>query len=231
VKRRLIYLPFLFLVFLNQTTVAYETDWTERKLGKIILKADKAARQKKWTRAIQYGEQMLKGVKSLDQPSDARYISQLKTLNRYYDNAKRLHHVAGRVKEAYILSKEYLEPTHETTMMSRTLYYKLLIADKNYNGAIPLVLENISILKKGENEDFRRHHYLKQLYSLYRMTGQLEKEEETLLLFLDLDKKLFNSSAKENVKIILNLANNYCRQKKFEEFNGLIKKYKLRYVC
>lgn len=230
-KRRWIYLPLLLLVFLNHSTVAYETDWTEKKLGKVILKADKAARQKKWARAISYGEQMLQGVKALNQPDDARYIHQLKSLNRYYDKAKRLHEVPERVKECYILSKKHLGPNHETTRMSRTLYYKLLISSKNYNGAISLVLENISILKKGEKEDYRQHHYLKQLYSLYRMTGQLEKEEEALLRFLDLDKQIFNSSAKENIKIILNLANNYCRQKKLEKFNNLIKKYKFKYTC
>ncbi|PCI49635.1 MAG: hypothetical protein COB49_04670 [Alphaproteobacteria bacterium] len=230
-KRRWIYLPFLLIVFLNHTTVAYDTDWTEKKLGKVILKADKAARQKKWARAIRYGEQMLQGAESLGQPNDARYINQLKNLNRYYDKAKRLREVPERVKKGYILSKEHLGPNHETTRMSRTLYYKFLISNKNYNDAISLVLENLSILKKDKNEDYRQYHYLKQLYSLYRMTGQLGKEEATLLRFLDLDKQIFNSSAKENIKIILNLANNYCRQKKFEKFNSLIKKYKLKYTC
>jgi len=235
VKRGWIYLPFLLFVFLGHTTAGYgaqeETNWTEKKLGKIILKADRAARQKKWQRAITYGEQVLKGVRVLDRPEDARYITQLKNLNRYYDKAGRLNEVPGRVKEGYMLSREYLGVRHGTTMMSRTLYYKFLIFARNYTGAITLVQENITSLRESKNEDYRRHHYLKQLYSLYEMTGQLEKEEQTLLRFLKLDKRMFDSTDEENRKVFLSLANNYCRQKKFEKFNRLIKAHNLKYVC
>lgn len=228
-KKGIIFLPFLLLVFLVQT--ACGSDWTERKLGRVIVKADRAARQKKWTRAIKYGEQVFLGTQDLNQPDDARYINLLRNLNRYYDKANRLSEVAGRVKEAYILSQKHLGTTHETTMMSRTLYYKILIFHKNYKDALPLVLENISILKKNEADDYKRHHYLTQLYSLYKMTGQFKKEERTLLKLLELDKDIYDISETENIKIILDLAENYCRQKKNAQFKQLIKTYKLKYAC
>lgn len=63
------------------------------------------------------------------------------------------------------------------------------------------------------------------------MTGQPAKEEETLLQYLELDKRIFDSSDKDNIKIILDLAENYCRQKKLTEFSDLMKSYGLKYQC
>jgi hypothetical protein len=235
VKRYVILYSFLLIILFNHSVIdhvfADQISWTEKKLGKTVLKADKAARQKKWSRAIKYGEEVLLGVQALNKKGDARYINQLKNLNKYYDHAKRLSEVEPRVKEAYILSKKYLGLAHKTTRESRTLLYKILISNKNYPDVIPLVLENISILGESEAEKYRHLHYLKQLYSLYGMTGQVKKEEKTLLEFLEFDKRVFGSSGKDNILIVLNLANNYCKQKKIEEFNELMKTYSLKYKC
>lgn len=234
-RKRRRYLPLLLLVFLGHLLsgplCAASTDWTERKLGKVIIKADKAARKKQWSRAIKYGERMLQGTRALDQQSDARYINLLKNLNRYYDRAQRLNDVANRVKEAYILSRQHLGSTHETTMMSRTLYYKFLMSNRDYKGAINLVLENISILGKSEEDDYRLLHYLKQLYSLYGITNQLEPEETTLLRYLEKSRELFGENGEDNAKVIWILAQNYCRQKKILDFNRLKEIHNLKYVC
>ena len=220
-----------FLHCVSDPVFADQLAWTEKKLGRVILKADKAARQKKWSQAIKYGEQVLLGVQALNKHSDARYINQLKNLNKYYDFAKKLLEVEPRVKEAYILSRENLGPAHKTTIVSRTLLYKILISSKKYEDVIPLVLEDISILGQSEAENYRHLHYLKQLYSLYGMTGQLKKEEKILLEFLEFDKRVFDSSVQDNILIILNLASNYCRQRKSEEFHELMKTYSLKYKC
>lgn len=234
-KRKVILYSFLLIILLNHPVIdrvsAGQSSWTEKKLGKAVLKADKAARQRKWSKAIKYGEQVLLGVQALNKKGDARYINQLKNINKYYDHAKRLLEVEQRVKEAYILSQKHLGAAHKTTRESRTLLYKILISNKSYLDVIPLVLENISILGKSEAENYRHLHYLKQLYSLYGMTGQLNKEEKTLLEFLEFDKRVFGSSGKDNILIILNLANNYCRQKKIGEFYELMKTYSLKYKC
>lgn len=230
-KIKWIYLPFLLLVFLNQTVIATETEWTEKKLGKVSLKSVRAADKNRWSRAIKYGEQALKASEALDKPTDARYLHFLKNLNRYYDKTGRLQEVPTRVKKTYLQSKKYLGITHPTTKMSRTLYYKLHISNRNYMAAIPLVLENISVLNVGTDKDYKHHQYLKQLYSLYAMTGQLIKEERTLIEFIKLDKHLYGTTDRENTKIIQNLANNYCRQKKFKEFTELVKKHQLQFIC
>jgi len=231
VKSRLIFLPFLIFIFLTLPVTAGDTGWTEKKLGKIILKADKAARQRDWPRAIKYGEQMLQGSAALDQRSDARYINLLKNLNRYYDRAGRLQDVGPRLREAYMLSRQHLSPAHATTIMNRHLLYKLLISTGAYQDAIPLVLEGVSLIGKGEEDNLRRHHYLKQLYSLYGLTGQLAKEENALVRFLELNRQLFGSDNQDNVKGISVLAKNYCRQRKFEQFRELVEKHDLKYVC
>ena len=230
-KKRILFLAFFLLASLTYPVVGEETNWTEKKLGKIILKADKAAHKKRWARAIKYGEKMLQGSAALDQKSDARYINLLKNLNQYYNKSKKLNHVSLRVKTAYLLSQKHLGSDHKTTRTSRKLYYKYLVSQKAYQAALPLVLESISIAGTTRDEDIKKLHYIKQLYSLYRLTGQLEKEERTLLHFMELDKRLFESSDEDNIKVIINLANNYCHQKKIDEFNALMKAHNLKYKC
>lgn len=228
---RWIYLPFLTLLFLSHSVGIAETQWTEKKLGKVTLRAAQAADRNQWTRAIKYGEQMLRASAQLDKKSGTRYLALLKNLNRYYDRAGRLKEIAPQVETAYQQSRKKLGTAHSTTKINRTLFYKLHISNRNYQAAIPLVLESISVLKTGADENYNHHQYLKQLYSLYAMTGQLAKEEERLLEFLELDKRLYGSSDKDNVKIIQNLANNYCRQKKIKEFRTLITRHQLHYSC
>lgn len=234
-RRRWLHLPVLLLILLGYTATvpacAGETNWTERKLGKVILRADKAARQKKWGRAIKYGERMLKGSDILDRHSDARYINLLKNLNIYYDKADRLEKVTSRVKEAYILSEKHLGPSHATTKASRLLYYKTLVTHKEYLTAIGLVRESISVLGKTKDDDFRLLHYRHQLYSLYGRTNQFEKEEETLLQLLKLNKRLLGDDIQDNIKIILSLARTYCLQNKAPEFDELMEMYHLEYEC
>lgn len=153
---------------------------------------------------------------------DIEYIRRLKTLNRYYDKAVKLDQIPERVKEAYLLSKEQLAPLHDSSKTSRLLYYKLLIAQKSYREAINIVQENIALVGPSEDEQFRLYHYLKQLYSLYGLTGQLPQEEQTLLTFLALDKRLVGSPAEEQIQIIILLAQNYCLQKSLASLESLV---------
>jgi len=230
-KRCFLFFPFLLLIFLVHPVHANETNWTEKKLGKVIIRADRAAQQKKWARAIKYGERMIVGSKALDQHNDVRYINLLKSLNKYYDKANRLQEVAPRVLEAYQLSKKHFDPEHNTTIICRTLYYKLLTLNKRYQQAIPLVQENISIFENRDKEEYRLIHYLTQLYSLYALTHQYEKEEKTLVKLLEINKRTFGNDDEDNINIILRLAQNYCRQEKHDKFNQLIASQNLKYYC
>ncbi len=233
--RKLLFIIYLLLIFTGSLfSIPVQADqnyWTEKKLGKVILKAERAAHQRRWTLAIKYGEEMLRGSDALDQHSDARYINQLKNLNLYYDKADRLKEVAARVVETYSLSKKYLGLQHKTTLTSRHLYYKLLLINKKYNEAISIVLENISTIGNKRNEKLKYLRYLEQLSTLYGLTKQLEKEEETLVQLLNMNTELLSSSDEDNLDIILNLAENYCRQNKVGKFEKLITTHNLKYFC
>ena len=234
-KRRSFFLPILIVSLLNlfgsQQIALGQSRWTEEKIGKISIKADQAATRKKWSQAIKHGEQGLKASTVLYGANAPETISRLRTLNRYYDKAGRLTEIAARVKRAYFISKEYFPPTHNTAAVSRLLYYKLLIAQKDYKNAIPVVLENITTLTNSRNDQFRHMHYLGQLHGLYGLTDQLPQRERALLKFLELNKKLVGESAQDNMKIIMNLARTYCLQNKVEEFKALTQTYGLDLKC
>ncbi|MFC3050489.1 hypothetical protein [Kordiimonas pumila] len=226
-------LPFLCLLLCccSVTVVAGQPDWSEEKVGRLAVKADRAATQKNWTKAIRYGEEMLEGASALYGETDEDYLNRLKTLNRYYDKAGRLLEVSDQVIKAYQLSKTSLGPRHHISELSRLLYYKLLIAKKDYSAAVVVVQENIALLSDSEDDKFKRLHYMEQLFSLYGLLQQRSLEEQTLLEMLDLSKELMGPDSAENMPIILNLANSYCRQNKVEAFNALMKLYDLKYTC
>ncbi|MEZ5757658.1 MAG: hypothetical protein R3D86_05495 [Emcibacteraceae bacterium] len=112
-KIRWIFLPFLIVVFQNQSVISAESPWTEKKLGSLSLKAAQAAKNRNWSEAIIYSKQLLEGTKEIEKPNSTRYINFLKDFNRYHDKAGRLNEVASSVKEAYFLSKENLGITHQ----------------------------------------------------------------------------------------------------------------------
>lgn len=209
----------------------YDTTWTERKLGKAIIKRDRAALQKRWPLAIKYGEKVLEGSRQLNKESDPRYINQLKTLNRYYDKQGKLAQVAPRVERAYALSQKHLGSRHETTLMSRTLYYKLLISRKDYQAAIPLVKANIALYQSSGENKYRLLRYLKQLFSLYALSGELALQEKAIHEYLALNKELFGPDDEDNLEVIEVLVKNYCRQKKMDQFNHLVKTHDLNFEC
>ena len=239
-KRRRSILPVLLFLSLGMLCAGGLTsaeafvknsDWSEEKIGKVAVKADKAAVRKKWPRAIKYGEEMLAGAEALYGPNALQTLNRLKTLNRYYDKAGRLIEVQGRIQKAYLLSKQHCPPEHDTAVISRLLYYKLLLREKNYSDAIPIVFENMAVLGDSEDDAFKRIHYLGQLHGLYGATGQLAERERTLLEQLELNKQLTSDHIEDNMKIILNLAKTYCLQKKFKDFRRLMQAHNLPHEC
>lgn len=242
-KIRPLYLSCLLLLSIVTTQInwaqADQGNWTEEKVGKLSVKADRAAMRKKWRLAIKYGEEMLKGSAALYDVNDPTYITRLKNLNRYYDKAGRLTEVAGRVKLAYELAKAHLEPSHSVATTSRVLYYKLLLTQKKYQEAIPVVYLNMSTLTKSKDDQFRKLHYFRQLYALYGLTGQFEKEEEYILNYIHLHEELIGElktdgdleEDKDDELILKRLVQNYCRRELTDKIKALTQKYDLKYIC
>jgi len=229
-----IYFSFLIIIsaFFSVLANADTIRWTEKKLGKVILQANYAASKKEWARAIEYGEKMLAGSKALDHANHPRYINLLKNLNRYYDKQNRLREISERVTQAYQLSKENFGLTHKTTTQTRYMYFKLLISEKKYTQAIPLVREAMSALGNSQEDKFKLHGYLKQLYSLHGLAGQFEEEEKILHQYLELNNELLGPEEDDETKtVFVVLAKNYCRQNKIEEFHNLVRKHQLNYKC
>ncbi len=214
-----------------QSCFAKDIQWTEEKIGKLAVKADRAATSKNWRQAILYGEEMLEGSNLLYGLESTESVQRLKTLNRYYDKSDRLLEVSERVELAYNLSRKYFPLDHHTTEVSRLLYYKLLIAQERYAAAIPVVWENISILSKSEDDEFKRLHYLQQLHGLYGLTNQIEQREKILIRQLELNKRLLGDDVESTVDIVMNLARAYCLQGKQQEFHKLMLDFGLRFKC
>ena len=242
-KRRSRYISCLILLCFALLHIAgvqaEQINWTEEKLGKLSVKADRAAMRKKWRLAIKYGEKMLEGSAALYEINDPNYIYRLKNLNRYYDKAGRLTEVAGRVKLAYELANKHLPPNHSAATTCRVLYYKLLIAQKNFHEAIPVIHLNMSTVTKSKDDQFRKLYYFRQLYALYGLTAQFKKEEQALLDYIHLHEGIIGKlqtdghlEGDEDDELILRrLVQNYCRRNMPDKIKELAQKYNLTYIC
>lgn len=230
-KKIIIFTPLIFCLLIWAAPGNSQDVWTERKLGKVIIRAEKAALKKRWKQAIKYGTRALDGSMVLDQKEAPRYINLLKNLNIYYDKSGKLKNIPEQVETAYNLSAKVLGDDHPTTLKSRSLYFKILLSQKRFSAAIPLVLEDIAVYENDEKEQYKILVYLSQLYSLYALTGQFEREGKALERLLALNIALFGEMDDSHFPIIRDLSHNYCRQKEQQKFNGLIEKYNLKYQC
>ncbi len=125
----------------------------------------------------------------------------------------------------------HLGPEHYISEVSRLLYYKLLVADKNYGPATLVVKENIALLGDSEDDRFRRLDYLKQLFSLYGLSGRKAEEAQAIEDYLALEAELEIPPLEESLPVIISLAKNYCERKMYREFQSVMQRFELEYVC
>lgn len=226
------YIPILFFLLgaitLPSGALSAKTVWTEKEFGKLGNIAEKLARRDRWEEAIEVGEEMVQASLFLDNTKAERYVGSLTELLSYYNKAEKLSLVADLVKETYELSKIHRGIDHYSTQRNRTFFYKVLIAEQNYHAAIPLVLENVQLYSQNSQETFRLYHYYKQLYSLYGLTGQYEQEERAINKVIEMRFDLVGDNDPEQ---IYSLAQNLCRQDKFEAFKELALEHSLKYSC
>ncbi len=205
--------------------------WTIKKIEKAENRASRAADKKKWVLAIRHGEKALEGLRARGEQNTPRYIQTLLKVTGFYSQSGRLGEIEARVEQAYNQARALLGPAHVLTREARAFYYARLVVRKDYASAIRLVQDAMAVLGTTMDEDYRRHRYLKHLYSLYGLTGELALEEDALKRFLALDARLYGNAVEDNGEIIQNLANNYCRQGKLAEFESLRAQHGLAFVC
>lgn len=218
--------------FMASPAIAFEgKTWSAGKIEKVRKRATIAADKKKWSLAIRYNEQVLAALRSRAMQDSAPYIQALILGADYYAQAGRVMEADARAAEAYARAEANLPGAHEITRAARAAHYRQLVARQDYSAALALVEEAVAALGVTVDDDYRRHRYLKHLYSLYGLTGQLAREEETIEAFLRLDRQLYGNTAIDHAKVLQNLANSYCLQGKLQEFENLRPKLPGDFVC
>ena len=210
---------------------AEPSDWSKKKISQITIEADKAERTKNWALAIELGEQLLQANRARYGKENARCLASLIRLNGFYHRANRLTEVAGRLEQAYLLSKKRLGINDKQTTKTRFLFYKFLVADKQYDKAILLVEENLNNIKPSIKQNDRQRRYLNQLRFLYGIKGDYEKEALILQQVILLGTGQSGYDYRDHKKAVLDLARNYCRRKLLREFTDFVKEQKLYYFC
>jgi hypothetical protein len=218
--------------FMASAAIAGEgKTWSASKIEKVRKRAAIAADKKKWSLAIRYNEQILAALRSRAMQDSAPYIQALIHGADYYAQAGRVAEAGARAAEAHARAEANLGEGDELAHAARAAHYRQLIAKQDYSAALALVEEAVAALGTTTDDDYRRHRYLKHLYSLYGLTGQLAREAETLETFLRLDRQLYGNTAADHAKVLQNLANSYCLQGKLEEFGSLQPKLSSEFVC
>lgn len=195
------------------------------------MAADQAVRRQNWSVAIIHAEKLVEANQVLFGLNSKNYIASLVRLNRYHSRAKRLHDIPEPLERTYKLSKKQLGVSHDLTVISRFLFYKFLVSDKQYERAILLVKENLSCLGSGKEKEERLRRYLNQLRFLYALTDKFEEEERVLLQLIQMDSEAEDYAYGDHKQMIADLARNYCRRKMLFKFSDLVKERNLYYFC
>ena len=205
--------------------------WSEKKFGKTFISIDRDLDRKRWHRVIKRGQKALPHCVALHSLSDTRCIILLRNINLSYSKIRRFNPNPEQIELAYTLAKAELGPSHMTTNISRDIYYNYALYKEDYAGAIPLALELLAVEETIRQDPWEILALVEQLYALYGLTEQWSKEEDQLKRLLSMTESLIGKDGEDYQAAALALAQNYCVQKKLEDFYILIKEHRLSIRC
>ena len=209
----------------------WSTEWTEKKYSRQTNKADKAFYRKQWKSAIQLGERTLEGCPALYVETDPRCITQMKKNIIAYAKTNTIKQHPREITRGYRLAKQELGLTHSATVSSRFYYHKLLQEQDRYLELIPVVIEIIDAEKVLQNDEFRILEWEILLYGLYVVEQKQENIIPTLKRIMDITERIIGLESENFRRAATVLADNYCTEKKYNEFFETIAKYQLDNKC
>ncbi len=210
---------------------AFLFGWTEARLTKTLKKMDSAEREENWRRGIKYGERALGGCKRLRSERDPLCIAIMRrNATYYYNNGVHRHH-ATAIEHAYQLAREELGRDHFSTTSLRDIHYRVLIAEKHFVQAIPVLQERLQTERAVANEPYKVLDLTLQLYGLYHLTDQVEQEEGVLEILLPMVGELIGKDGDDYRDVATALAESYCARGKYAEFFSFAHEHQLDLRC
>lgn len=148
-----------------------------------------------------------------------------------YQQAEKIIENAEEIERAYRIALSQLGPLHNSTIKIREVFYILAVKQKRYSETIPVVIALIHHERTTTNNKYKILSLFLELSTLYKKTGQAQYEEPTLESIVRLTKNTMGIKTNDFQQAAFALANCYCRQKKYEKFNALTKRYSLDTTC
>jgi hypothetical protein len=205
-------------------------DWTMAKLDNYQKKMEKAANAKALGRAIRYGEQALEGCRELRGDKDELCIT-LATKNATYYYQKDLHpRHAEEIEAAYRLALAEQGPDHHNTNSLRDIYYHVLLRQKHFQQAIPVLRKMLQVEGERANEPSQTMRLTLQLYGLYYLTEQVAEAEAVLETLLPLVAQALGKQEDYNA-VAVALAEAYCARKNHHQFFTFVREHGLDMRC
>ena len=209
----------------------WSTQWTESKYHSHANKADKAFYKKQWQSAIQLGETTLEGCHTLYGKTDPRCVAQMKKNVVAYAKTDSIKQHTNEISQAYQLAVPVLGPTHSATVSIRFYYHKLLLEQERYLELIPVVIEIIKAEKALQNDEFKILEWEILLYGLYVVEKQQANIIPTIKRILVITERIIGLDSENFRRAAWVLADNYCTEKKYNEFFEATGKYQLDNKC
>ncbi|NIB43445.1 hypothetical protein HBA55_27800 [Pseudomaricurvus alkylphenolicus] len=203
----------------------------DKKLHRLSLKMEKAAQKGRWQRVISLGQSAQMTCEALRSKRDPGCISiRVRQAIAYYRSGNAAEHIAD-IAQTYHLSQSVLGIDHFSTERTRDIYHQMLMDGEQYEAVIPLVIEYIEVERSKNNDQFKILDRLIQLYALYHVTAQYDREESVLNQMLELSEKLLGAEDKYSIRIAIRLAVKYCSEKRYHDFFDFAERRKLDLTC
>jgi tetratricopeptide (TPR) repeat protein len=195
--------------------------WDEARLNKAIQKYQRAGDKKQWELAIKYGEKALKGCLALYSESDYRCIIIRKNNSVHYLKLDRHVDRPTEVQMAYEVARAAKGTDHYLTRSTREVYYMLLLRQKKFREAIPILEESLKTALVLRFDPFKTLDIRLQLYGLYHIVKDTKKEQAELESLLPMAQKLLGENGEDAKAISEALGRSYCDHNQYDQWTDL----------
>lgn len=204
---------------------------SKAKVESLLKKSVQAFNSGQWTKSIISGELALKACRTHFSENNPLCINIMRNNALAYQQAGVILENAEKIERAYRVALSQLGPMHYTTIKTREIFYRLVIAKQRYSETIPLVIAFIHHERTNNNDTHKILDWFIELDDLYKKTNQPQYKEPTLESIVSLTEKIYGIENNSFKPFVNALAECYCTQKKYAKFSALKDKYSLEINC
>lgn len=215
----------------GQSTASVAATWSDKRIAATAHKAEQAAQKRQWKKATTLYFKAVSGCHSRYSPEYPYCLSIMRDASQSAFKADRHLKYAEAIAEAYHAAQNEWGSAHYTTRELRMVHYRVLLRQKDFEHAIPVVQAMLDTIASTTADRFDVFDLQLQLYGLYHLTGQREQEKLLLQQLAPITANLLGEDSEDYYEVLTALAIMHCEDKNYYDFFTLVRQHQLDLRC